>query len=232
MPRRKRTDPTAAGGGDQSVGWATLTVGLAITAFLFWKNRQPMGFLEYYVLNTALLLWVPLVILLLFLRRETAEFGMTAGDVRGGLRVALVLFLLFLPVIWFVSPNTDFQEYYIRQLTSSGAVRFGQLSYGGLLFHQMVLGFYMFAWEWYFRGFLLYGLKRLMPVVGAALFQAVAFALLHFGKPRIEVASSFFGALLLAGVALRYRSFLPCFVLHWAISAAFDVAVLYHFFRR
>jgi len=87
----------------------------------------------------------------------------------------------------------------------------------------------MFAWEWYFRGFLLYGLKRVMPTVAAVLIQAAAFALLHYNKPPIEVVSSFFGAILLAGVALRYRSFLPCFFLHWAISAAFDGAVLYHF---
>jgi membrane protease YdiL (CAAX protease family) len=210
----------------------TLLVGLAVTAFLFWKNRQGMSFTEYYLVNTALLLWAPLAVLLLLLRREAADFGMTPGDLRPGLLTALILWALFLPVVVIFSRIGSFQDYYVRLLSSSGALDpAGRLDYGGLLFHETVLGFYMFGWEWYFRGFLLWGLKHLMPVVWAALFQALAFALLHYGKPWPEVASSFFGALLLAAVALRFRSFLPCFVLHWAVSASFDVAVLYHYLR-
>jgi membrane protease YdiL (CAAX protease family) len=211
----------------------TLLLGLAVTGFLFRRNIfEPMSFQEYYLLNTAMLLWVPMVAVLLFLRREPADFAFTPGDARGGLLAALGMFVLFLPVIWFVAPGPAFQTYYVRQLTMSGAITAGHIDTGRLLFHEMTLGFYMFAWEWYFRGFLLFGLKRIMPVVWAALFQACAFALLHYNKPWLEVGSSFLGALLLAGVALRFRSFLPCFVLHWAISAAFDGAVLYHHFNR
>jgi membrane protease YdiL (CAAX protease family) len=80
-------------------------------------------------------------------------------------------------------------------------------------------------------------LSVLRPAAGhawvwAALVQAALFALLHYGKPTAEIASSFFGALLLAVIARRLGSFLPGFVLHWAISIAFDVAVLYHHLGR
>ena len=232
MRRRRKTADgggQGSGAGDQSIGWVTLLLGLAITGFLFWRNRQYMRFEEYYLLNIALLLWAPLATLLVFLRREPSDFAMTAGDLRGGLIAAFALWLLFLPVVWYFSRIGDFQTYYTRLLGSSGALLGRQIQPDRLLFHELVFGFYMFAWEWYFRGFLLFGLKRLMPFVWAALFQASAFALLHYGKPLPEVISSFFGALLLAMVALKYRSFLPCFVLHWAISASFDAAVLYHY---
>lgn len=234
MRKRAGGERAATGSGAQehNVGWATLLVGLGVTGFLFWKNRQGMAFTEYYLLNTALLLGLPLLVVLLPLRREAADFGMTPGNVGGGLGAAVLLWALFLPVIWYVSPRPEFQEYYLRQLRSSGALLGPRLEWGGFFFHQTVLGFYMFGWEWYHRGFLLHGLRRLMPVLWAALFQACAFALLHYRKPPIEVASSFFGALLLAGVALRYRSFLPCFLLHWAISMSFDAAVLYHYLHR
>jgi membrane protease YdiL (CAAX protease family) len=215
-------------------GWATLLIGLLVTGFLFWANNYSdltAGFERYYLLNTALLLWVPLVTILVLLRRSPEDFAFGTGDLRGGLLAAGLLFALFVPVILWKAPSEAFQEYYVRQLRYSGAiVGFGRdWNVGRFVYHQVVLGFYMFAWEWYFRGFLLFGLKRLMPVPWAALLQAVAFALLHYNKPLDEVVSSFFGALLLAVVALRYRSFLPCFFLHWAISAAFDGAVLYHF---
>ena len=236
--RRKRSrvsagDTAGGQGRDPVVGWVTLILGIVTTGFLSYYNRQPRDFEQYYLVNLALLLWVPLVFILVFLRREVADFGMTTGDLRSGLLVALLLFLLFIPVIVIVAPTAPFQTYYVAHLRNSGVLDYrGQIDPGRAVFHETVLGFYMFAWEWYFRGFLLFGLKRLMPSIWAALLQAAAFALLHYLKPPIEVASSFFGALLLAGVALRYRSFLPCFFVHWAISASFDATVLYHHLHR
>jgi len=229
--------PTAAGGAnDTAAGWTTLMAGIAITAFLFYYNQTGLTFERYYLINIALLLWVPFLLLLVLLRRPVADFGMATGDLKRGALTALVLFVLFLPVIFVVSGKPEFQTYYIAQMRKSGALGWGSsaggggaLSVGGFVFHQAVLGFYMFAWEWYFRGFLLFGLKRLMPAVWASLLQASFFALLHYNKPLVEVVSSFFGALLLAAVALRFRSFLPCFFVHFAISASFDAAVLYHY---
>ena len=244
MARRRKTRQSGGAAGDaaggapavseRAVGWTTLLVGLVVTGYLFIANQRYMAFEQYYLLNIALLLWAPLVVILVFLRRPVDDFALTTGDLKPGLLVALALFVLFLPVIFVTAPTPPFQHYYVNALLrapqGSGAISaFGRLDVGRLVFHELVFGFYMFAWEWYFRGFLLYGLKRVMPTVAAVLIQAAAFALLHYNKPVIEVVSSFFGAILLAGVALRYRSFLPCFFLHWAISAAFDGAVLYHF---
>ncbi len=236
--RRKRSrasagDTAGGQGRDPVVGWVTLVLGLATTAFLSYYNRQFVPYEQYYLMNIALLLWVPLVVILVFLRRDVAEFGMTAGSLRSGLLVALLLFLLFIPVIVIFSSKAEFQSYYVDRLRGARVLDYrGQIDWGRVAFHAIVVGFYMFAWEWFFRGFLIFGLKRLMSPIWAALLQAAAFALLHYLKPPIEIASSFFGALLLAGVALRYRSFLPCFAVHWAVNAAFDAAVLYHHFRR
>lgn len=229
------------GGGDvvreQTTGWTTLIVGLLVTGFLFWANSNPAWaspFERYYLVNIGMLLWVPLTVIVLFLRRSPEDFALTPGDVRGGLLAALVLFVCFLPVIFATAPTPPFQNYYVNALLrapqGSGALDYaGRLDVPRFVFHQGVFGFYMFAWEWYFRGFLLYGLRRIMPTTFAVLIQAAAFALLHYHKPLIEVVSSFFGAVVMAGLALRFRSFLPCFLLHWAISATFDGVVLNHF---
>jgi hypothetical protein len=55
----------------------TLALGVVISAFLYWKNHfTSMGFEEYYFINNALLLWVPLCFILICLRREASEFGL------------------------------------------------------------------------------------------------------------------------------------------------------------
>ena len=43
------------------------------------------------------------------------------------------------------------------------------------------MGFYMFCWEFFFRGFLLFGLqKSRLGAWGAVIVQALLFALLHW----------------------------------------------------
>lgn len=249
--RRKRSSPrpslstqAAIKAGDRGAGWATLALGMVISGFLFWKNHYTqMGFDEYYFVNNALLLWVPLCFILICLRREASEFGLTTGDLKKGALFALVGFLLFLPVLFIVAPTNDAQNYYIgNSLAQSGAVTGvrlvpgggyvgGAIDWGRLVFHECVFGFYMFCWEWFFRGFLLFGIRKVLPDWAAIVLQAALFFALHWGKPMPELYSSLAGGLLLGVVALRLRSFLPCFLIHYAISMSFDFAVLYFHFR-
>jgi membrane protease YdiL (CAAX protease family) len=202
-----------------------------------------MGFEEYYFINNALLLWVPLCFILICLRREASEFGLVPGDLKRGALFALIGFLLFLPVILIIAPTSEAQNYYIgNSLTQSRAVfgvrlavgggyTGGTIDWGRLVFHECVFGFYMFCWEWFFRGFLLFGIRKALPDWFAVCIQAVMFFALHWGKPMPELYSSLAGGLLLGVVALRLRSFLPCFFIHWAIAMTFDFAVLYFHFR-
>ncbi|GAB4453798.1 MAG: hypothetical protein OHK0029_07280 [Armatimonadaceae bacterium] len=234
------------GASDAVAGWVTLLTGFAISGYLLWQNRKGMDFAEFNLINTAFILWVPLLIVLLVLRREPGDFGMTGGEVGKGTVAAIVLFLCFLPVILFFAPKPGPQEYYLNwmgPISGSRAIRDiywqgnswspgGQIDVLRLVHHQIVMGFYMFGWEWYHRGFLLWGLRRIMPVWAAVLVQAILFTVLHLGKPVEEVASSFPGGLLMGVLALRFGSFLPCFLLHWLVSAGFDFAVLYFHFQN
>ena len=229
--------------GDIASGRATLLVGSLIACFLFWQNQQPMAFEEYYLLNTALLLGAPMVLILLFLRRDVREWGFQTGNGVAGVRFAVGCWILFLPILFVVAPQRDFQQYYLQTLlggsrtvtnlwpTPTGLMG-GIIHWDRLLFHETVLCFYMLTWEWFFRGFLLYGIRKAFPVGFALFIQAFFFMLLHWNKPIIEVASSFVGGFFLGFIALRCRSFLPCFILHWLISSSFDVAVLYFHFRH
>lgn len=245
--KSKATDEqTTTGASDITCGWVTLLTGMAVSGYLLYQNRFSANFNEFNLLNTACILWVPLLVILLFLRRSPSEFGMVPGDVGKGTITAIVLFLLFTPVIYFFAPKPGPQDYYLSWMGSSGGgsgavagiypssrgwTPGGMLFWQRLVYHEMVMGFYMFGWEWYHRGFLLQGLKKIMPTWGAVLVQALLFTVLHLGKPPEEVASSLPGGLLMGLVALRFGSFLPCFLLHWLVSAGFDVAVLYFHFK-
>jgi len=75
----------------------------------------------------------------------------------------------------------------------------------------------MFVWEFFFRGFMLFGLD---PALGemAIYVQMIPFAIAHIGKPELETLSSIAGGILIGYMVRRCRSFWPAFILHTLIG--------------
>jgi membrane protease YdiL (CAAX protease family) len=75
----------------------------------------------------------------------------------------------------------------------------------------------MFAWEYLFRSYMLFGLE---PALGdmAIYVQMIPFAIAHIGKPEIETLSSIVGGILVGYIVRRSRSFWPAYVLHMIIG--------------
>ena len=238
-------------GGDGATGLVTFLVGGLIAAYLFWTNPDPKSPESYWFINTGLCLWLPLLTILLFLRQEPSQFGMTRGDRRLGLKWTLIawvgMVLVLAVVVSIPSLHSQFQNQYLygrlsRPLEGVGApfTPFTRhVNPKALLFYELAMGFYMFCWEFFFRGFLLFGLqKSALRTWGAVIVQAGLFALLHWSldphasKPLAEVASAFPGGLILGILALHTRSFLYGFLAHWAISLTLDLILLAPFIFR
>ncbi|HUV06026.1 MAG TPA: CPBP family intramembrane glutamic endopeptidase [Armatimonadota bacterium] len=193
-------------------------VGACILAALYRYNQQSHGYEEYLVANMSALFWLPIMVALLVIRQEPSSFGLALGDARRGYRLAGLLFLAVLPFLVFAATRKDFQTYYPIQKRAAH-----DLAYFG--YFELSYGMYLFCWEFFFRGFLLFGLARLIGS-WSVFVQAIAFGIMHIGKPPAEVAASLVSGLILGVVALRAKSFVPCFVLHWAVSITFDVLVI------
>ena len=80
-----------------------------------------------------------------------------------------------------------------------------------------MFGCLYFIEEFFFRGFLLFGLRDRFGEFAIVL-QAVPFTLFHLGKAPTEVLFSFFVGLLFGHIAFKSESFLPCLLMHWAMG--------------
>jgi len=238
------------GGGDRVTGGVTFLVGACVAAYLFLTNADPKPPEAYWMINTALCLWVPLVAILLVLKAEPSQFGMTRGDRRLGLKwtlISWVVMVLVLAVVLSIpSLHRQFQGQYLDgrlshwYLSGVGVVfQNGHVSPKALLYFELYTGYYMFCWEFFFRGFLLFGLqKSILKTWGAVIVQALVFMLLHWSldpsasKPMAEVLSALPGGIVLGILALRTRSFVYGFLAHWAISVTLDVILLAPFIFR
>lgn len=195
-------------------------VGAGIIAVLYNYNQGAHGYEEYLVTNIALLFWLPVMLIMLALRRDPGDFGLALGDAGRGYRLAALLFVAALPFYLIAARMPEFQNYYPIQKRAAH-----DLAYFG--YFELTYGMYLFCWEFFFRGFLLFGLMRWLGW-GSVFPQAVAFGIMHLGKPMPEVAVSFAAGIILGVVALRARSFFPCFLLHWASAVTFDVLIIMH----
>tara|TARA_Y100000310_G_C20572276_1_gene758664 strand:- start:316 stop:948 length:633 start_codon:yes stop_codon:yes gene_type:complete len=92
-------------------------------------------------------------------------------------------------------------------------------------FHSIVvLGSFYFAEEFFFRGFLLFGLKERFGEFAVVL-QAVPFALFHIGKPPLEAVISIFAGMVFGHIAYKSESFIPTFLIHWLMGLAIVVFI-------
>ena len=207
----------------------TFIVGSLVVGFIFFyqyywsKVVWPKTYYEEYVaVTTGALLHFTLLSILLFMRSSPATFGMTAGNARLGWRYGLGMTVIMLPFIAFIAFTPDAMSYYPLMKKYGHHV---PLSFSYFIYFECLQGMYFFAWEWFFRGYLLFGLARGMGS-WALIAQAIPFGILHWGKPWPEFAGSFIAGLVLGFVALRTGSFLTGFLVHWLIAILFDLFVM------
>lgn len=216
-------------------------IGAAIVAGLFWFQYKSgnSSYNLYLVINVMALLWVPMLTILLLFGTEPASFGFSPGFSKGTWGAIGALFGGLFLLMLLVAPWGDFQKYYpifrrwdeFRNLPAFALTSKGFLATNPfivapwtMLYAEASYGMYLFCWEFFFRGYLLFGLQRSMGSIAAVILQAAAFGLLHYGKP--EMIPSFAAGIILGIVALRAKSFFPGFVLHWAASVCFDFLVV------
>ena len=80
----------------------------------------------------------------------------------------------------------------------------------------------MFAWEFIWRGFMLFGLEKKFGGY-AVLMQMIPFVILHNGKPFLETFGAILGGIALGILALRTRSIYYCVLTHIGVMFSIDI---------
>jgi len=166
---------------------------------------------RYYPLNidfpqaTALIyyLLVPLAAGLLLFRHKPWQYGIRIGRWRSSIVLTAVCLAAMAPILYEASTMPEFRSYY----------RMDAVDWSDLLLNTALL---MFAWEFLFRGYMLFGLEE--SIGKSAIFvQTIPFVLLHLGKPFLETLLCIPGGFVLGYVAYRTRSVLPCVIIHFGM---------------
>lgn len=163
--------------------------------------------------SSFLLMVLPVLAIKLFLRERLADWGLRAGR-RREWTIVFVAYLLFLPLLAWVSGMDTFRATYpaLRAAETDATVFW---IYEGLYLVKWV------SWEFFFRGFLLFGFAKRFGE-SAILVSTLAFCLMHFGKPELEVYASIIAGIALCRIALDGRSIFPGVILHALVAGTMD----------
>lgn len=149
---------------------------------------------------------LPMVIIALLFRESPSEYGLRIGNWRAGLAWTAAACIGMAIILWFVARTPAMQQYYEERAPKEVA----RLVY--------LAGLDLFSWEFLWRGFMLFGLARIIGPGPAILFQAVPFAFMHLGKPEVETLTTIFGGIGFGFVAWQSGSFLYPWLIHWFIT--------------
>jgi hypothetical protein len=159
------------------------------------------------------------------LHERVLDYGLRVRGIMPHLKSYAALYAIAAPLIIAASFTASFQDRYPFFHPAAGH------SLWPYLYLFWVLYWLQFcALEFFFRGFMLYGLA---PRLGwAAIFAMVLpYNMLHYGKPMAEALAAIVGGIVLGTLALKTKSIWLGASLHISIALSMDLLALWHLGR-
>lgn len=170
----------------------------------------------------VLMCLIPLMVVKFRFKTPLKNFGFSLGDKKFGFRFVLVIIpFIVAPLIYIASRLPEIRaEYPMAKilLQRHDLVVWYELAYVFL---------YYFAWEFFFRGFLLFGLRERYGDMAAIIIQTISSCLIHLGKPESEIIGAIVVGIIFGVIALRTRSFWYVFFIHAAIGVLTDLFIIF-----
>ena len=185
-----------------------------------------LPFFAWYLGAAIPLLLIPVLLIRGAFRESLRAYGFQMGNARWGLGFVGIAYVLMLPILGIAAQLPGFQHKYplFKRYYDITQLAFGT-RWTLILLYELAYGIYFISWEFFFRGFMLYGLE---PYFGTytVFVQTIPFAIMHYGKPFPEALGSIFTGILLGFVGLHTRSFYYAFLVHWLVALTMDLISL------
>ncbi|MBI3586538.1 MAG: CPBP family intramembrane metalloprotease [Ignavibacteriales bacterium] len=188
--------------------------------FILFNNVELTAALYTFFSTFVLLGVIPALIVKFVFKERLASYGVQFGDVKFGLKTFLILAPIMVLSTYPSAHMPQFlAEYPLYKGAGSSAATF--------LNHAFAYLFFYLGWEFFFRGFMQFGLREKLGDWNAILVQTALSCLLHIGKPDGEIYSSILGALVWGVIAFRSRSLLFVLLMHWLLGVSLDFFICF-----
>jgi len=190
------------------------------SAFSLYGNKELTSALYTFSSSLILLGLLPALMIKSIFHEPLPNYGVRLGDWQWSFKALLIL----APVMMALTlPSSRMESFTAEYPLYKGA---GASPFNFVAYSLFYLTYYL-GWEFFFRGYMQFGLAARLGDGNAILVQTLASCLLHIGKPDAEIYSSILGGIVWGIVVFRTRSLLPALLLHWPLGICLDASILY-----
>lgn len=176
----------------------------------------------YMFISTFILLGLLPIILIRFVFNESLkDYGIILGDWKKGIKYVSIIFL---PIAIFVLYPSIYNREMLNFYPQSKEV----INSTNLLIKFEAIRILLFytGWEIFFRGFMLFGMRKYVGDAMAICIQIIPSCLWHIGMPTGEIFASIFGGIIFGVMALKTGSILYPYILHCLIGFGLDLFII------
>jgi len=168
----------------------------------------------------GLMFVIPVLLVKYVFKERLSDYGLSLGNYKLGLKWLLALPIIAIVLFFAVKSPDISSEYPLAKsiIANRGLIFSYELAY---------LLLYYIAWEFFFRGFLIFGLAPKFGAVNAILIQTISSCLIHIGKPVGEIIGSIIVGVLFGLIAFKTKSIWYLVILHAAIGILTDLFVVF-----
>jgi membrane protease YdiL (CAAX protease family) len=178
-----------------------------LRGFAWWSGWRVFG---YVIIPMAVLACLP--------GERIADYHVSPRGFWKHLWIYGAMFGAVLPAVLVASTTTAFRHTY-------PFYRIANRSYGDLAMWEGLYAAQFLALEFFFRGFILQGLRRALGA-NAIFVMLVPYCMIHYGKPLPETLGAIGAGLILGTLAMRTRSIWGGVLIHVGVATTMDVLAL------
>jgi membrane protease YdiL (CAAX protease family) len=178
-----------------------------LKSFAWWSGWRVLGYLV-----------IPMLVIACLPGQRIRDYHVSA---RGFLRhfwIYAALFAAILPAVYLASKTATFRHTY-------PFYRMANRSQVDLWVWEALYAAQFVSLEFFFRGFLLEGLRRALGA-NAIFVMIVPYCMIHYGKPMAETFGAIGAGLILGTLAMRTRSIWGGVLIHIGVATTMDVLAL------
>ncbi len=176
-------------------------------SFVWWSGWRVVGYVV-----------LPVIVIVLMPGQRLRDYHLSFAGFWKKLWIYGAMFLAILPAVLLASRSGSFRHTYPFYRLANRS-EFDLWAWEALYAIQFV------SLEFFFRGFLLQGLRRAMGA-NAIFVMIVPYCMIHFQKPWLETSGAIFAGLILGTLAMRTRSIWGGVLIHIGVAVTMDVLAL------
>ena len=163
---------------------------------------------------------LPAIIIKTVLKQSLIDYGLSFKGIFNSYKTYLLFFLFMLPLVIFISFSESFQNKYpFYQPHNEGL-------FPNFFIWQCFYFLQFFALEFFFRGFMVHGLKKKFGLYSIFIMM-IPYCMIHFQKPMPETIGAIIAGIVLGSLSLKSKSIWLGVAIHYSVAITMDIAALW-----